>query len=330
MRLPQPLPAPETGADLESARKVLRLEAEALDRLARGLGHSFVEALDALASVTGRIIVSGIGKSGHVANKIAATLASTGTPAFFVHPAEASHGDLGMITTSDGILALSNSGETAELADLVMYAKRFDLPLVGMTSRAGSALAEASTVSLILPAADEACPMGLAPTTSTTLMMALGDAIAVALLERKGFSAEDFQLLHPGGHLGRKLLKVSDIMHSGDELPLIGRAAPMSEALLVMTAKSFGCVGVVDDAGKLLGIVTDGDLRRNMAPDLLQRKAGDIMTGRPRTIKPKALATEAVLVMNSKSRPVTCLFVVDGTRPVGIIHIHDCLRAGVA
>ncbi len=330
MTLTQPLPIQETGADLESARKVLRLEAEALDRLANSLGQSFVDALDALASVTGRVIVTGIGKSGHVANKIAATLASTGTPAFFVHPAEASHGDLGMITTSDGILALSNSGETAELSDLVMYAKRFDLPLIGMTSRAGSALSEAATVALILPAADEACPMGLAPTTSTTAMMALGDAIAVALLERKGFSAEDFQLLHPGGHLGRKLLRVSDIMHSGDELPLIGRATLMSEALLVMTAKSFGCVGIVDDAGKLLGIVTDGDLRRNMAPDLLQRKAGDVMTSRPRTIKSKALATEAVQVMNGKSRPVTCLFVVDGGRPVGIIHIHDCLRAGVA
>ena len=330
MTLTQPLPIQETGADLESARKVLRLEAEALDRLANSLGQSFVDALDALASVTGRVIVTGIGKSGHVANKIAATLASTGTPAFFVHPAEASHGDLGMITTSDGILALSNSGETAELSDLVMYAKRFDLPLIGMTSRAGSALSEAATVALILPAADEACPMGLAPTTSTTAMMALGVAIAVALLERKGFSAEDFQLLHPGGHLGRKLLRVSDIMHSGDELPLIGRATLMSEALLVMTAKSFGCVGIVDDAGKLLGIVTDGDLRRNMAPDLLQRKAGDVMTSRPRTIKSKALATEAVQVMNGKSRPVTCLFVVDGGRPVGIIHIHDCLRAGVA
>ena len=325
----KPIQTP-ADADLLSAKRVLLMEARALEQLARGLGGSLVGALDALASATGRIIVTGMGKSGHVARKIAATFASTGAPAFFVHPAEASHGDLGMIAPGDAILALSNSGETPELADLIVYAKRHNIPLVGMTSRAGSALAEAANVALILPAAEEACPMGLAPTTSTTLMMALGDALAVALLERKEFSAEDFQLLHPGGQLGRKLLKVSDLMHRDEEVPLTGRDAPMSDTLLVMTAKSFGCVGIVDDKGRLAGIVTDGDLRRHMEPGLLDRRAGDVMTPRPKTIRPNALASEAVAIMNRKSQPVTCLFVVEDGRPVGILHIHDCLRVGVA
>jgi arabinose-5-phosphate isomerase len=322
----------ETPADIDlrTAKRVLDMEADALKQLSRGLGAGFVAALDALASATGRIVVTGMGKSGHVARKIAATLASTGSPAFFVHPAEASHGDLGMITPSDAILALSNSGETTELADLIVYAKRHNIPLVGMTSRAGSALAEAATVALILPPAEEACPNGLAPTTSTTLMMGLGDALAVALLERKEFSADDFQLLHPGGQLGRKLLRVSDLMHKGEEVPLTGPDTRMSDTLLLMTAKSFGCVGVVDDKGRLAGIVTDGDLRRHMEPGLLDRRAGDIMTLKPKTIRPSALASEAVATMNTKRQAVTCLFVVDDGKPVGILHIHDFLRAGVA
>ena len=320
----------DSATDIASAERVLRLESRALAQLAGSLGDTFSAALDALSSVSGRVVVSGMGKSGHIAHKIAATLASTGTPAFFVHPAEASHGDLGMITASDAVPALSNSGETVELADLITYAKRFDIPLVGITAKANSALAEAATVALVLPPAEEACPMGLAPTTSTTAMMALGDAIAVALLERKGFSVEDFQLLHPGGQLGRRLLKVGDIMHRGAAIPLISRDTVMSDALLVMTAKSLGCAGVLDGQGGLAGIITDGDLRRHMGPDLLNQKAGEVMTPKPRTIKSKALASEAVQIMNSKSRPVTCLFVVDERRPTGIIHIHDCLRAGVA
>jgi arabinose-5-phosphate isomerase len=316
--------------DLQSAIRTLRLEAQALDQLSSWLGEPFVAALDLLGAVTGRIVVTGMGKSGHVAHKIAATLASTGSPAFFVHPAEASHGDLGMIAAGDAILALSNSGETTELADIIVYAKRYSIPLVAMTAKAGSALADAASVALILPPAREACTLDLAPTTSTTVMMALGDAIAVALYERKGFSAEDFQVFHPGGKLGRRLLKVGDIMHKGEEVPLAGMDTPMSDVLLLMTAKSFGCAGIVGKDGGLAGIITDGDLRRHMEQGLLGRKAGEVMTARPKTITSKALASEAVAQMNRKSRPVTCLFVVDEVKPVGIIHIHDCLRAGVA
>jgi len=315
-------------ADLASAGRVLRLEARALETLAQNLDAEFVVALDVMARVQGRVVVTGMGKSGHVARKIAATLASTGTPAMFVHPGEASHGDLGMITDSDAVLALSNSGETAELADVVAYAKRFEIPLIAITSHTGSALAKAATIALILPDSAEACPMGLAPTTSTTVTLALGDAIAVALLERRGFSADDFRVLHPSGQLGRRLLKVADIMHGDDALPLIGDDTTMTEALLEMTAKSFGCVGVVDDGGRLLGIVTDGDLRRHMSPDLLARRTVDLMTGNPKTIRPQALASEAVHTMNSGK--ITNLFVVEDGHPIGILHIHDCLRAGVA
>ncbi|MBF0353862.1 MAG: KpsF/GutQ family sugar-phosphate isomerase, partial [Alphaproteobacteria bacterium] len=240
------------AADLESARRVLALEAEALQSLSLGLDQAFVRALDILSAVEGRVVVSGMGKSGHVGHKIAATLASTGTPAVFVHPAEASHGDLGMITAKDAVLALSNSGETAELSDLIAYTRRFAIPLVGITSRGGSTLSEAADVALVLPLKTEACPMGLAPTTSTTMMLALGDALSVALLERKGFTAADFQMLHPGGSLGRRLLKVSDLMHDGDEVPLVAPAQPMAETLLVMTNKRFGCAGVVGPDGRLM------------------------------------------------------------------------------
>ena len=315
-------------ADLESARRVLRLEKDGLEALARSLGERFVAALDLLGGVKGRVVVAGIGKSGHIARKIASTLASTGTPALFVHPAEASHGDLGMITEADAILALSNSGETTEMADIVAYAKRFEIPLVAFTAKPGSALAEAASVALVIPESDEACPLGLAPTTSTTVMLALGDAIAVALLERKGFSADNFQELHPGGKLGRRLLKVADIMHGEEELPLVDGDTTMADALLVMTAKRFGCVGIVDGAGRLEGIITDGDLRRHMSPELLSRKTAEVMSRHPQTIGSQALASEAVRTMNACS--VTNLFVVDGGLPIGILHIHDCLRAGVA
>jgi arabinose-5-phosphate isomerase len=279
--------------------------------------------------VKGRVTVTGMGKSGHVARKIAATFSSTGTPAQFVHPGEASHGDLGMLAEGDAVLALSNSGDTAELADIVAYSRRFRIPLIAMTRRDGSTLAEAADVTLLLPASAEACPMGLAPTTSTTMMIALGDALAVALLERKGFSAGDFQVLHPGGQLGRRLLRVADIMHGGDAIPLVHRDTAMAEAILVMTQKSFGCVGVTDEGGKLVGIITDGDLRRHMGDDLLRAAVDKVMSGRPKTIRPQALAAEALGQMNAAS--ITSLFAVDEKRrPLGILHIHDCLRAGIA
>jgi arabinose-5-phosphate isomerase len=272
-----------------------------------------------------------MGKSGLVARKIAATLASTGTAALFVHPAEASHGDLGMMVPGDAVLALSNSGETAELADLVAHSRRFGLPLVAITARAGSTLAEAADVALTLPAAAEACPMGLAPTTSTTMQMALGDAIAVALLTRRGFTAADFHQIHPGGRLGTRLRRVRDLMHAGEAMPLAPPDTSMDRALLLMTEKRFGCLGIVDATGRLIGIVTDGDLRRAMGPDLLSRRTIDVMTTAPRTIAPDALAGEALHAMNAHERPITTLFVVDAAgRPLGILHIHDLLRAGVA
>ncbi len=319
-------PKAETG--LESAKRVLNTEAEALLALSAGLGEALISTLDMLADVSGRVVVTGMGKNSHIGRKIAATLASTGTPALFVHPGEASHGDLGMITTDDAVFALSNSGETTELADIVAYAKRFEIPLISVTSSANSALADAASVSLVLPDAPEACPMGLAPTTSTTLLLALGDAIAVALLERKGFSPADFHVLHPGGKLGRLLLKVADLMHSGDELPLVSGDMKMDQTLLVMTAKRLGCVGVVDGDGRLEGVITDGDLRRHMSSKLLELSASDVMTGGAKTISSDTLASEALGLMNTAA--ITNLFVVENTKLLGVIHIHDCLRAGVA
>ena len=314
--------------DLKNARNVLEMEADALRALAMTLGDTFVQALDILSDVDGRVVVSGMGKSGHIGHKIAATLASTGTPAFFVHPGEASHGDLGMITADDAVLALSNSGETNELADLVAHCKRFDIPLISITSRAASALSRAATASLVLPDSPEACPMGLAPTTSTTLTLALGDALAVALLERKGFSPADFHVLHPGGKLGRKLLKVSDLMHTGSEIPSVTEDMKMSDVILEITAKRFGCAAVMNSGGQLLGVITDGDLRRHMGENILQRAAKEIMTGAAKTIGPDALASEAVALMNSNS--ITNLFVVEDRTALGILHVHDCLNAGVA
>ncbi len=315
-------------ADLAAARRALRLEADGISKLAEALDPTFKQALDLIAGITGRTVVTGMGKSGHVARKIAATLASVGTPALYVHPAEASHGDLGMITESDAIIALSNSGETPELSDLLAYAKRHAIPVIAITSKYGSTLAEAADAALILPPSPEACPLGLAPMTSTTVMLALGDAVAVALLERKGFSTDDFQVLHPGGKLGKMLLRVKDIMHGGEELPLAGPEVSLAESILTMTAKRFGCVGVVDDGGHLMGVITDGDLRRHMGPDLLAHSSVQVMTDRPTTIRPQALVSEALGLMNA--RKITNLFVVDDGIPVGILHIHDCLRAGVA
>ena len=317
-----------TKADLASAKRVLGIEAAAITNLAESLGEPFLRALDIMAAVQGRVVVTGMGKSGHICNKIVATLSSTGTPALFVHPVEASHGDLGMITKDDAVLALSNSGETTELADMVAYTKRFTIPLVAVTGAADSTLALAADVSLVLPKSEEACPMGLAPTTSTSVMMALGDAISVALLERKGFSSDEFHVLHPGGKLGRRLIKVSEIMHAGEELPLIEPKTSMADALIEMTTKSFGCVGIADAKGTLLGVITDGDLRRHMSPDLLGQEAGDVMTEGVQTIAPEMLASEALAIMNGRS--ITNIFVTEGSCAIGILHIHDCLRAGVA
>ncbi len=323
--------AADLNPDLETARNVLATESAGLHALAASLGDEFSRAIEVLVGITGRVVVTGMGKSGHIGRKIAATFASTGTPALFVHPAEASHGDLGMVVAGDAVLALSNSGETTELADLIAHATRFGLPLVAITGRAGSSLAEAADVALILPGAREACPMGLAPTTSTTMQIALGDAIAVALLNRRGFGPTDFRAIHPGGRLGVRLKRVRDLMHGPEALPLAAPETAMDAALITMTAKRFGCLGVVDAEGRLIGVLTDGDLRRAMGPALLARRVGDLMTPNPRTIAPDALAAEALHEMNATDRPITFLFVVDHNRaPVGILHIHDLLRAGVA
>ena len=315
-------------SDLAAARRVVDQESRALARLSESLTGRFVEATEILAATQGRIVVSGMGKSGHIANKIAATFASTGAPALFVHPAEASHGDLGMITDADTLLMLSNSGETPELADLVNYGKRFRIPLVAIVGKAPSTLTEAASVALVLPDEPEAGTLGLAPTTSTIMMLALGDALAVALLERKGLTAEDFKIYHPGGKLGRRLVRVADIMHAGDDLPLVPADTAMAEALIVMTAKRLGCVGAVEGNGTLAGIVTDGDLRRHMDARLLQRPVSEVMTTDPITIHAGALGVEAVHLMNRCQ--ITSLFVVEEKRPVGVVHIHDCLRAGLA
>jgi arabinose-5-phosphate isomerase len=318
-------------ADLKIARDVLATEAAALEALGASLGAAFSLAVDQIIKITGRVVVSGMGKSGHVARKIAATLASTGTPALFVHPAEASHGDLGMIIPGDAVIALSNSGEAAELAVIIAHASRIGLPLIAITSVAASSLAQAAAIALILPPAPEAGPIGLAPTTSTTMQMALGDALAVALLARRGFSALDFRDIHPGGKLGARLKRVRDLMHMDSELPLITPGTRMDEAILTMTAKHFGCLGIVDAGQRLLGIITDGDLRRHMGPDLLNQTVDKIMTRAPKTIAPEALAEDALRQMNASARPVIALFVVDDANMVmGILHIHDLLRAGLA
>lgn len=310
-------------------RRVLETEALALTRLGAMLDAQFARAVEALFAASGRIVCTGMGKSGHVARKIAATLASTGAPAMFVHPSEASHGDLGMIGQGDVILALSKTGETRELADLIAYAKRFSIPLIAMTAATDSALGRAAGIVLVLPDAPEAADAVNAPTTSTTLQMALGDALAVALMERRGFRARDFGVLHPGGKLGAQLRTVADLMHGPAELPLVFAAASMRETLLVMTEKRWGIVGVTDQTGRLIGAITDGDLRRHI-DGLLDRTAGEVMTEGPRkTAPPEMLAAEALALMSDPPPAVTVLFVVEAGRPLGILHVHDLLRAGV-
>ncbi len=325
----------ETASDLlETARRVLDTGAQALKALAGSLNGDFERAIEMIEAVEGRVVVTGMGKSGHVARKIAATLSSTGTPAIFVHPGEASHGDMGMIVRGDVVLALSNSGEVKELTDIIAYSRRFAIPLIAMTSNAESTLGQRADIALVLPPFPEACPNGLAPTTSTTMMMALGDALAVTLLTRKGFTARDFKTFHPGGKLGQQLMRVSDIMHKGAEIPLCPDMVLVPEALSAITKGGFGCVGLVSSTGTLSGIITDGDVRRHMSPDLLSKNAAEIMTKTPKTISPDALVGEAMGIMNdvrNTSRKITCLFVVDDQgKPRGLLHIHDCLKAGFA
>ena len=318
-------------SDLKAARRVLRFAGEALGALSESLNGAFSEAIEILVGVSGRVVVSGMGKSGHVGRKIAATFSSTGTPAQFVHPAEASHGDLGSLTRADALLMLSYSGDTAELSDLITYAKRFSIPLIGVAGNPESALIAAADVGLVLPKAQEACPMGLAPTTSTTMMLALGDALAVALMERRGFSTDQYRDLHPAGALGRALIRVSDIMHK-DNMPLVRPDTIMRDVLITMTSGGFGVAGVTEADGTLVGIITDGDLRRHMERELVDRRARDVMTPTPKTVAPDMLAAEALAVMNGPKRKVTCLFVVDAeqsAKPIGILHVHDCLRAGL-
>jgi len=299
-----------------------------IDALDGPLGDAFAKSVQVIRSAKGRVVMTGMGKSGHIARKIAATLASTGTPASFVHPAEASHGDLGMITAEDVIVMISNSGESPELRDILTYSRRFAVPLIAITSAPQSSLGKEADIVLPLPRAREACPNGLAPTTSTLLQLALGDALAMALLEDKGFSALDFRKFHPGGKLGAQLKHVRDIMHPREELPVGPGTMPMSDVLIVMTQRSYGCFGVLDDKGRLAGIVTDGDLRRNMSPDLLKRSAESVMTRDPKTIDPDALASEALAQLNDLK--ITSLFAIDAEqRPVGLVHIHDLLRIGL-
>ena len=311
---------------LETARRVIRIEGAALGSLANALDDSFGAAVETLLSTKGRVIVCGMGKSGHVARKIAATFASTGTPAQFLHPAEASHGDLGMMAQGDVALILSNSGETPELVDVVAYTRRFSIPLIGVASNPESSLLRQSDVALILPKVEEACGTGNVPTSTTTMTLALGDALAVALMEHRQFTPANFREFHPGGKLGAKLARVGDLMHSGAALPLVRPDTPMSEALLEISQKGFGVVGVLSANGALDGIVTDGDLRRHM-DGLLSMTAGEVMTKAPKSIRPDALAEEALAQMNA--RKITCLFVTDAEKPTGLIHIHDCLRIGL-
>lgn len=314
-----------------SALRTLEIEREGMraltEAVAGPLAEAFSNAVETMRNARGRVIVTGIGKSGHVGQKLAATLASTGTPAFFVHPSEASHGDLGMITSEDVILALSWSGETVELKGILTFSRRFEVTLIAITSKRESALGRAADIVLELPRVREACPHGLAPTTSTTIQLALGDALAVALLEAKGFTAERFKDFHPGGSLGAQLKFVSDVMHKEDKLPLAPESMAMSDAILVMTQRSFGCLGVVDEKGRLVGIVTDGDLRRHMNRNLMTARVGEIMTRDPKTIKPGEMASSALKKLNA--RRITALFVVDKKKPVGIVHVHDLLRMGV-
>jgi arabinose-5-phosphate isomerase len=335
----KPLMAKSSGTDaneaVQSALRTLDAGVNGMSAMSTALqgplGPAFAEAVEIIRQAKGRVIVTGLGKSGHVARKIAATLASTGTPAFFVHAAEASHGDLGMITPDDVIVALSWSGEQPELKNLVRYSKRFAIPMIAVTSNAASPLGEAAEIVLELPKAREACPHNLAPTTSSLMQAAIGDALAIALLEGRGFTALEFANFHPGGKLGAMLKFVRDIMHTGDAIPIKPLGTKMSDALVEMSSKGFGCVCIVDDNGEIAGIITDGDLRRQMRPDLMTALVEDVMTKNPRTIAPGMLASEIMRESVTASKPaVMMLIVAEGNKPVGIVHVHDVLRAGVA
>jgi arabinose-5-phosphate isomerase len=331
-RTAKPYMSDQANDAIPSALRTLEAEAEGVTALAAALqsdlAGAFLAAVDTIAKAKGRLIVTGLGKSGHIGRKIAATFASTGTPAFFVHAAEASHGDLGMITGDDVILALSWSGEQPEMKNLITYAKRFRIPLIAMTADADSTLGQAAEVALTLPKAREACPHNLAPTTSSVMLLALGDALAIALLEGRGFTSTDFSVLHPGGKLGAMLTHVRDLMHKADAVPLKPLGTRMSDALVEMSSKGFGCVGIVDQRGQVVGIVTDGDLRRHMRPDLMTASVDEVMTKNPKTISPSLLASEALEILNSSK--ITALLVTEAKKPVGIVHLHDLLRAGVA
>lgn len=312
---------------IESAIATIKTEIDGLNSLLNFFDEKYIQAVELILNCKGRVIISGMGKSGHIANKIAATFASTGTPSFFIHPGEASHGDLGMITQDDVVILLSNSGETKELRDIIYYCKRFEIPIIGFIRRAESELAKASDVPLVLPAIPEANKVN-APTTSTTMMLALGDALAVSLIEARGFNSEKFGTFHPGGKLGSKFVKVSDLMRLGSEVPLSLEDQKMSEVLVEMTSKHLGCTGIINSKGELLGIITDGDLRRHIDKNFLEHSAQEIMTKNPITTNPSSLAVEAIAIMNKKS--ITSLFVLEGQKIVGILHLHDCLRAGIA
>jgi arabinose-5-phosphate isomerase len=319
------------AALIASALRTLEVETGGLNALTAaigdGLGRSFIAAVELIRGARGRVIVSGLGKSGHVARKIAATLASTGTPAFFIHAGDAGHGDLGMITPDDVVMALSWSGETAELKSLIDYSRRFRIGLIAITASTESTLGKAADVTLALPDAREACPHNLAPTTSSLMQLALGDALAIALLESRGFTAIDFGVLHPAGRLGAMLKFARDLMHGGNDIPLVPLGTRMSDAVVEMSTKGFGCVGIVDAHGMLLGIITDGDLRRHMRPDLLDARVDEVMTKDPKTVRPDQLASEALEILNSSK--ITALIVAEARKPVGILHLHDILRAGV-
>ncbi len=316
-----------SNRDLISAKNTIEKEIETLKVMENELNSSLTVALDMMQNAKGRVILTGMGKSGHIAKKIAASLASTGTPSFFVHPAEASHGDLGMITNEDVVIAISNSGESKELVDILNYSKRFGIPLIAITKNPESSLGKAGDVVLKLPNNGEACPLGLAPTSSTTATLVLGDVLTVAMIERNGFTKSQFNQRHPGGKLGSVLQKVSDLMHKGDEMPLLSQDSNMQDVLLEMTSKRLGCVGFVDASGSLVGMLTDGDLRRCLSNDILNKKGIDVMTKNPKVISPSAMASEAVKLMHDKK--ITNLFAVENGKPIGVIHIHDCLNSGV-
>lgn len=317
-------------SDIYVARQTIDREIEALKTMENNLDETLGQALDVLQHTKGRVIVTGMGKSGHIGSKIAATMASTGTPAFFLHPSEASHGDLGMVTKDDSVIAISNSGESKELLDILTYCRRFSIPLIAITKNPESSLGKNSDIILRLPNNPEACPLGLAPMSSTTATLVMGDILAAALMVRNGFTEADFKLRHPGGKLGSILRHVSDIMHTGDEMPLIGEDAIMQDALMTMSAKMLGCVGILDKNGDLIGMITDGDLRRWMSPNLITEKVSKVMTRNPRTITKDILIAEAVNIMNNTGKGITNVFVVDGKKPIGIVHIHDCLKAGAS